>query len=222
MDKKPQRHSLAAKALAAALGFTIALAGCGSGTADGDYIAQPPAATASAPAETVPATEQPTAADLWSDDRSRIDTPLLSADLEAETQWAIFDKVCGQDASAFCALMAIAYTESHFTPDLVGDDGKSFGMMQINTKWHTDRMEALGVTDLADPVQCASVALDYLQELSTRYGFGWVEDHAIYMAYNMGPGGARNALEAGRTSSDYSKAVLKVYQEYMKEMEWTR
>lgn len=236
MDKKPQRPRLAAKALVTVLGFDIALAGCA--TADGDYITPPldttppAAATATAtaaptPAETaqaevVPPTEQPTAADLWSDDRSRIDTPLLDIGLDAETQWAIFEQVCGQDTSAFCALMAIAYRESHFTPDLVGDDGKSFGMMQINTKWHTGRMEALGVTDLADPVQCAAVALDYLQELSTRYGFGWVEDHAIYMAYNMGPGGASNALAAGRTSTSYSEAVLKVYHSYMNEMEWAR
>ena len=59
--------------------------------------------------------------------------------------------------------MAIAYTESRFTPDLVGDDGLSFVMMQINTKWHTGRMEALGVADLTDPVQCAAVGLDYCQ-----------------------------------------------------------
>lgn len=180
---------------------------------------EPPPAT-STPAATVPATSEPTAADLWSDDRSRIDTPLLSsADLESETQWAIFTEVCGQDPSAFCAVMAIAYTESRFTPDLVGDDGLSFGVMQINTKWHTGRMEALGVADLTDPVQCAAVGLDYLQELARTTGSG-LTDHALYMAYNMGPSGARKALEAGRTSTSYSEAVLEVYQEYMTEMEW--
>lgn len=85
---------------------------------------EPPPAT-STPAATVPATSEPTAADLWSDDRSRIDTPLLDhADLEPETQWAIFD-LCGQDTDLFCATMAIAYHESRFTPDLIGDDGKS-------------------------------------------------------------------------------------------------
>lgn len=218
MSKEPQRQNLAARALATALGFSIALAGCSM--AKGEQTMPPLASTPPSPAVTVPATDEPTAADLWSDDRSRIDTPLLSsADLESETQWAIFTEVCGQDPSAFCAVMAIAYTESRFTPDLVGDDGLSFGMMQINTKWHTGRMEALGVTDLTDPVQCAAVGLDYLQELARTTGSSLTDD-ALYMAYNMGPTGARRALEAGRTSTSYSEAVLEVYQEYMTEMEW--
>ena len=218
MSKEPQRQNLAARALAAALGFSIALAGCSM--AKGEQTMPPLAPTPPSPAVTVPATDEPTAADLWSDDRSRIDTPLLSsADLESETQWAIFTEVCGQDPSAFCAVMAIAYTESRFTPDLVGDDGLSFGMMQINTKWHTGRVEALGVTDLTDPVQCAAVGLDYLQELAQTTGSS-LADHALYMAYNMGPSGARKALEAGWTSTSYSEAVLEVYQEYMAELEW--
>lgn len=98
MSKEPQRQSLAARALAAALGLSITLAGCSM--AEGEQTAPPSAPTATAPAATVPATDEPTAADLWSDDRSRIDTPLLSsADLESETQWAIFTKVCGQNPS---------------------------------------------------------------------------------------------------------------------------
>jgi len=39
------------------------------------------------------------AADLWSNDRSRIDTPLVSAGLEAETQWAIFG-ICDRTQSS--------------------------------------------------------------------------------------------------------------------------
>lgn len=179
---------------------------------------EPPPAT-STPAATVPATSEPTAADLWSDDRSRIDTPLLDhADLEPETQWAIFD-LCGQDTDLFCATMAIAYHESRFTPDLIGDDGKSVGMMQINARWHTGRMEALGVTDLTDPEQCAAVAIDYLKELEDITG-ATPDDPALYMAYNMGPSGARKALDAGRETTPYSEAVLATYRSYKEEMEW--
>ena len=115
--------------------------------------------------------------------------------------------------------MAIARTESHFDTDAVGDNGVSIGMMQINTRWHTGRMEALGVTDLTDPVQCAAVALDYLRELSEGYGFGWITDHDLYMAYNMGPGNARTALNAGTTSSHYSRSVLAAFEECAAEME---
>lgn len=158
------------------------------------------------------------ASELWSDDRSRIDTPLLTADLEAETQWAIFE-LCSQDTDLFCATMAIAYSESRFTADLLGDNGKSVGMMQINTDYHQDRMEALGVTDLTDPVQCAAVAIDYLKELEDITG-ATPDDPALYMAYNMGPSGARKAIAAGRETTPYSEAVLATYRSYKEEMEW--
>ena len=58
-----------------------------------------------------------------------------TADLEAETQWATFE-LCGQDTDLFCATMAIAYSESRFAANLLGDNGKSVGMMQINTDYH--------------------------------------------------------------------------------------
>lgn len=143
---------------------------------------------------------------------------LASVPLDAETQTAIFE-LCGSDPDTFCAIMAISKTESHFDTDAVGDNGVSIGMTQINTTWNTGRMESLGVTDLTDPIQCATVCLDYLRELSEDYGFGWVEDHGLYLAYNMGPGGARNAINSGVSSSKYSRAVLSAYGEYAAEME---
>ena len=115
--------------------------------------------------------------------------------------------------------MAIAKHETDFMADLTGDNGGSVGMFQINTKWHTDRMERLGVTDLTDPVQCAAVALDYLQELARTTGSGF-NDHALYMAYNMGPSGARKAIAVGRETTPYSEAVLATYRSYKEEMEW--
>jgi len=114
--------------------------------------------------------------------------------------------------------MAIAEVESGFDTDLLGDGGDSIGMMQINTRWHTGRMEALGVTDLTDPVQCATVAIDYLLELEDIMGAG-PDDHALYLAYNMGPSGARRAIRAGTAATEYSAAVMEAYRNYMTEME---
>ena len=128
-------------------------------------------------------------------------------------------ELCGGDRDTFCAIMAIAWVESRFDTDAVGDNGVSIGMMQVNTRWHTGRMEALGVTDLTDPVQCAAVALDYLRELSEGYGFGWITDHDLYMAYKMGPGNARIAIDSGTASSGYSRAALTAYGDYAQEME---
>ena len=172
-----------------------------------------PVPAITAPVLAIPAAEEPAigTADLWSNDRSRIDAPLLDVPLEAETQWAIFEQ-CGQDAELFCAVMAIATVESGFDPQMVGDGGDSIGMMQINTRWHTGRMEALGVTDLTDPEQCAAVAIDYLLELEGILEAG-PGDHRLYVGYNCGPSRAK------RTSSTaYSETVMACYQDYIGEM----
>ena len=173
---------------------------------------EPPAPVVTAPVLAIPEAPAIAAADLWIDDRSRIDTPLLKVPLAAETQWAIFEQ-CGQDADLFCSVMAIAEVESDFDANLLGDGGDSIGMMQINTRWHTGRMEALGVTDLTDPVQCATVAIDYLLELEGILEAG-PGDQGLYVGYNAGPSRAK------RTSSTaYSREVMAVYQEYIEEME---
>ena len=190
---------------------------------------KPPEAEAPEPAETyTPAVTRPEEPDITDapadpslepreDGRTPDKIKPLEIPLEAETQWAIY-VACEYDPGLFSLVMAIAEHESEFQPDLQGDNGQSIGMMQINTKWHTGRMEALGVTDLTDPVQCAAAAIDYLQELESRYGFE-PESEALLMAYNMGPSGARKALNEGRTSTDYSREIMTVYQGYLEELE---
>ena len=190
---------------------------------------EPPAAEAPAPADThTPAVTRPaepdgtdapadSSSELWSDDGTLHRIKPLDIPLEAETQWAIFE-ACEYDPGLFCFLMAIGQHESRFHPDPHGDGGDSLGVFQINTRWHTGRMEALGVTDLTDTAQCAAVALDYLRELVSRYGFE-PESEALLMAYNMGPSGARKALNEGRTSTDYSREIMTVYQGYLEELE---
>ena len=190
---------------------------------------EPPAAEAPAPADThTPAVTRPaepdgidapadSSSELWSDDSTLHRIKPLEIPLEAETQWAIFE-ACEYDPGLFCFLMAIGQQESRFNPDTQGDGGASLGVFQINIRWHTGRMEALGVTDLTDTAQCAAVALDYLRELVSRYGFE-PESEALLMAYNMGPGGARKAINAGQTSTDYSREVMTVYRGYLEELE---
>ena len=200
MNRNIRAWSIAYGLISVVLCGSITVGGCLQAIRDQPKPEEPVTAV-SVPVLTIHA-EEPAinAADLWSDDRSRIDTPLLSADLEAETQWAIFD-LCGQDTELFCTVMAIAAVESDFTTDLIGDDGDSIGLMQINTVWHTDRMEALSVTDLTDPVQCAVVAIDYLTELEETMQAG-LGDHALLMAYNCGPDSAKRKSRSGITSNE--------------------
>lgn len=156
--------------------------------------------------------------ELWSIEHGQEETPLLDVDLDPVTQWGIFTAACDRDPALFCAVMAIAWTESRFQPDTVGDDGNSLGMMQINTKYHRERMEALGITDLTDPIQSAIVAADYLKEIEGLTG-ATTDDPLLYMAYNMGPAGARKALLAGTESTEYSDKVLATYRGYREQME---
>ena len=213
MNHKPRAWGVAYGVISAALCTGITMAGCGLAINSTQEPEIPVPVIATAPVLAIPIVEPAiSAADLWSDDRSRIDTPLLKVPLAAETQWAIFEQ-CGQDADLFCSVMAIAEVESDFDANLLGDGGDSIGMMQINTCWHTGRMEALGVTDLTDPVQCATVAIDYLLELEGILEAG-PGDHRLYVGYNAGPSRAK------RTSSTaYSREIMAVYQRYIAEME---
>ncbi len=146
--------------------------------------------------------------------------PLLEiADLDPALQEAIFE-MCHYDINRFCAVMAIAFSESRYNPDAVGDNGQSIGMMQINTAAQADRIQALGVTDLTDPLQNVAVAVDYLLWLEDNLGSADpYSKHAIYMAYNMGLTGCREALQNGISCTNYSTSTLATYHTYLEWME---
>lgn len=100
-------------------------------------------------------------------------------------------------------VISIINKESGFRESAKGDNGKSYGLMQIQKKWHVDRMEKLSVTDLLNPYQNVTVGIDYLTELLDREkGVEWA-----LMAYNGGPSYA-NKLEAKGIVSKYAKTVL--------------
>ena len=91
-------------------------------------------------------------------------------------------------------VMAVIQKESDFDTAAIGDSGDSAGLMQVQERWHRERMERLGVSDLLDPYQNTLVGIDYLAELLTKYP---VAD--ALTAYNSGSPG----------ESDYAAAVLK-------------
>ena len=66
-------------------------------------------------------------------------------------------------------VMAMIDRESDFNITCMGDGGDSYGLMQIQPKWHSKRMEKLGCTDLLDPYQNVMVGIDYLCELLSKY-----------------------------------------------------
>ena len=97
-------------------------------------------------------------------------------------------------------LMAMIEKESSGNAD--AENGGCIGLMQIYEKYHKDRMERLGVTDLYNPFWNIMVATDYLMELAEKYedlGF-------VLMKYN-GDSRANAYWEAGELS-EYAASII--------------
>lgn len=91
-------------------------------------------------------------------------------------------KVCEQYGVDPEIVFAMAQRESSYKVDAVGDNGASIGLLQIQSKWHSERMKRLGCTNLYDPYQNVTVGVDYLAELLNRYG----DMGKALTAYNRG------------------------------------
>lgn len=105
-------------------------------------------------------------------------------------------------------VLAVIGQESNYNANAIGDEGESFGLMQVQKKFHEDRMVKVGATDLLNPYDNVAVGIDILAEcLNEGRGLewalhcynGWVE-YADYM-------------QATGQVSDYTESVLKLYGE---------
>ena len=99
-------------------------------------------------------------------------------------------------------LMAIVERESMGNPKAENNGCK--GLMQINEKFHIDRMKRLKVKDLYEIKGNIHVGTDYLLELFEEYN----EIYLVLMVYNMGP---TRAIELWRQDkiSNYAISVAK-------------
>ena len=103
-------------------------------------------------------------------------------------------------------IFAMIERESNYKADALGDNGNSYGLMQIQARYHYERMSELGCTDLLNAEQNIKVGIDILAELVEKYE-GDIE--MALVAYNCGSSGAyRNFFQYGVYSSNYSVAVL--------------
>ena len=94
-------------------------------------------------------------------------------------------------------VMAMIHRESDYRADTIGDNGDSYGLMQIQPKWHSKRMERLGCTELLDPYHNVTVGIDYLAEKLGQYDGDMAK---ALVAYNQG--------SYKGTVTAYAKAVL--------------
>lgn len=108
---------------------------------------------------------QAEAAELVAEEEARkhFDVPLSE-----EVQDRIFDE-CEKRGISPAVVVAMIERESKYNTYALGDDGRSFGLMQIMAKWHIERMISLNSTDLFDPCQNVTVGIDILAEQMERY-----------------------------------------------------
>lgn len=97
-------------------------------------------------------------------------------------------------------LMAIIERESSGNP--TAQNGSCKGLCQISEKWHTRRMEKLGVTDIYDPAGNIELCADYLMELGAEY-----EDIGLVLMVYSGSSNAFELSEQGELTS-YAEEIL--------------
>ena len=101
-----------------------------------------------------------------------------------------------------CPELIQAVIERESSGDPEAKNGTCIGLMQINKKYHVDRMEKLGVTDLYDTFSNILTGTDYLAELFEKYE----DPYLVLMVYNMGARKAISRYEAGK----YSKYAVTI------------
>lgn len=111
-------------------------------------------------------------------------------------------------------VMGCIRTESNFQTQSMGDNGDAYGLMQVQMKWHRERMRKVGATDLLNPYENVDVGIDYLAELYKIYNGNW---HKALMAYNGGHAYCKRRLRMGLTNSPYSRRVMMFAEEFKKE-----
>lgn len=117
--------------------------------------------------------------------------------LDGDTQ-ALLHAACEEAGITYELALAVIRQETEFR-NVIGDNGDSIGYMQIQPRWHKDRMERLGVTDLTDPYSNFRVGCDFLSELLSKYTL----EEAL-TAYNSGKPG----------KSEYATSVMYYIDEY--------
>lgn len=118
---------------------------------------------------------------------------------------------CNRYGVSFHLIMSIAYQESHFDTDAVGDDGQAWGAWQIHCDTWEDVITKFGYTDqdMFDPVKAGRVCA-YIMKAH----FNKVDDAAFaVMAWNGGSQYALHKTDSGEITK-YATDILKRSQKW--------
>lgn len=87
---------------------------------------------------------------------------------------------CNEFDIEYALALGVIERETDFQ-NIMGDNGNSYGYMQVYKYWHEDRMVTLGVDDLMNPFGNFRVGCSFLKECIDKYG---LESGLAY--YNSG------------------------------------
>lgn len=97
-------------------------------------------------------------------------------------------------------ILAMVETESTFNPEATSTSG-CIGLMQIDPRWHEDRMDKYAVEDLYDISDNLRIGCDYMAELLDKY-----DVKTALMVYNEGWNGAARSKQG--ITSGYAKKIM--------------
>lgn len=100
-------------------------------------------------------------------------------------------------------IQAMCFKESSFRPDI--ESGGCFGIMQVNPKWHKERIDRLGVTDIFDMRGNMAVGVDYLLELIGQY-----EDVSVALMVYNGDSSVEDVICGKDDISAYVNEILSI------------
>lgn len=124
------------------------------------------------------------------------ETIYYKVSLSTEVQDVIFEE-CNKYNIPSSLIIAMIEKESDYRENLMGDSGNSYGLMQIQKKYHQETMLSLGGTDLINPIDNVRTGIYIINNLIQKgKGVRWA-----LMAYNGGESYANRKINNGEVSN---------------------
>lgn len=119
-------------------------------------------------------------------------------------------ELCADENVPATLVFALIEHESQFNPEVISNTN-DYGLMQINEINHSQFVKDYRSADMLNPYQNVYCGIKILSNYIDKFDGDYTK---ALMAYNMGEYGAKNALDIGITSTDYSTSVLDIMNEY--------
>ena len=121
--------------------------------------------------------------------------------------------ICEESGRDYLFTLAIIQLNPSLRSYCIKSKTHDYGLMQINKSNHNELKKELGLTDIMDPSQNIQAGQYYIYDYINKYG----SLSCALMAYNMGESNAKKLWKKGVYETNYSKAILSIYNAYQNE-----